>query len=1121
MFTYLAESNEFNSGQTLASASSMEQEQIQLHQSSSNQYPTVQMLTSSSQSVSSNHICESRHTTVEFDIKSEGYPNRNYSNNQDCVYYIIRESPEVCGLELRFNKFNLEQSEGCAYDFLEIDGENFCGKLPDGSRNIFRFDPKQEVKTISFQTDSQGTNAGFDIHVKQLKDCNNAFMPVKNEFGNGNGLRTHKCTFVSSEHEARMTSLRFPDPYPDDILCVYTIERPKRPDSSKFCSVELRFTNFDLQESEDCVDDFLELENQRYCGQQLNGTSKIVKFDEDGAIKFLFKTDNSGSIDSKGFALNYTLIECIESQLKTQTVEDSMDEMQTEFESERLEAISTTTIATISTDQSLNNKGFGLKKLASTSGQSNQTNHFYRAPCFQLFTDQKFVLSSDLVNGTYRENLECLFTIRRFSSKVCYLEMHFRQFDLEASPDCQYDYVEIGTAVRLCGTLQRETSRIYRFDRPEMFVNFHTDASTERAGFKIDVNQLECDGDRIVRKEQSSDAELDDSLQRLDSQRELREPEDDGVQHVGQFNQTSQAITKPQQVVLQQQETSEFDLFDGRGIRGEGESRFEKADYYCSKILEEKEFFIHSPGYPSGYQTELDCLYLIRPYRPTVCKIEINFDQFELQPYDYSKNCLRSDFVDIDSREQLCGKLPESQSKMYSFLNQSFFIHFHSDTFRTNFDKGFRLFVRQIDCDRPPYILPQQNKNAISGRTSSTSITTPHFSRCNKIFSGSSFELKSPLYPSSYLSNSYCQYRIIKIRAEPIKICYLEVNFHEFDLQESPNCTKDFLSFNGVRICGHIVRDSIRLFPFYDNEFVITFSSDRVINNRGFHLQIRQQECATPPDPIKTSRIPQRPPTGSTRPHFSNYQIIQANQQCQQHSYGRKLIEFQSPGYPTHYLPSLSCAYTIRKRNSQICQLEIYFIDLDIESTAGRCRFDYLLIDDEKYCNANRPTTGSLVLPFYESEKRILFRSGVDYRYGRKGFVLQARQIDCTTPNDVLPSVISPPPSAGIFPAEKFVFLPSLPSICEICVTEVTGNLQSYDYPNYYPPNVNCTYRITPLPDNCMVQMRFDEFDFDMTPECDRDYLEINGVRYCGNQLKDVSSKFSIVLQRFDWFDIT
>ena len=59
----------------------------------------------------------------------------------------------------------------------------------------------------------------------------------------------------------------------------------------------------------------------------------------------------------------------------------------------------------------------------------------------------------------------------------------------------------------------------------------------------------------------------------------------------------------------------------------------------------------------------------------------------------------------------------------------------------------------------------------------------------------------------------------------------------------------------------------------------------------------------------------------------------------------------------------------------------------------------------------------------------------------------------------------------------------------------MTGNLQSYDYPNYYPPNVNCTYRVTPLPDNCMLQMRFDEFDFDYSPECTRDYLEINGVR--------------------------
>ena len=45
-----------------------------------------------------------------------------------------------------------------------------------------------------------------------------------------------------------------------------------------------------------------------------------------------------------------------------------------------------------------------------------------------------------------------------------------------------------------------------------------------------------------------------------------------------------------------------------------------------------------------------------------------------------------------------------------------------------------------------------------------------------------------------------------------------------------------------------------------------------------------------------------------------------------------------------------------------------------------------------------------------------------------------------------------------------------------------------------------------------MVQVRFEEFDFHFSPECNQDYLEINGVRYCGNQLKGVASEYNLTI---------
>ena len=602
--------------------------------------------------------------------------------------------------------------------------------------------------------------------------------------------------------------------------------------------------------------------------------------------------------------------------------------------------------------------------------------------------------------------------------------------------------------------------------------------------------------------------------------------------------------------ILQSQESSssEFDLYpvprkpssssSSSSSPPSTSSSFERADFFCSKIFQEREFFIHSPGYPSHYSADLDCLYMVRPYRPTVCQLELNFDHFELQPFDFAKTCLKTDFLDVDGKEQFCGKMAEATSKVYPFLNQTFFMHFHSDSFRTSFDRGFRLYVRQIDCgessgfNTPTSRIPPPLPPSITSDKTGKSFPSPGFSRCNKIFTGSAFEIRSPLYPTTYLSNSFCQYRVIKLRStDSVRICHLEVVFKDFDLQDSSElgCSKDYVSFNGVKVCGTIVRDSVRLFPFFDSEFLITFSSDRIVNGRGFYLQIRQSECGGPPQISENLENSKKlPPTiqqlaegfklhghghhdhhhnhhhnqQSSQSFFSNFQILQANQLCQQ-VHSAAVFDLESPNYPHYYLPGLACAYHIRKRSPAVCQLELRFVDFDIEPSVG-CSEDYLLIDGVQYCNRQRPST-SMVLPFLDLEKRLLFRSS-ELRT-RKGFLLQARQIDCSLPKVHLPGGNVVQTAAGIFPPEKFIFLPSLPSICEICVTEVTGALQSYDYPNFYPPNLNCTYRVTALPGNCMVQLKFEQFDFDYSPECGRDYLEVNGVRYCGSQLKGVSSK--------------
>lgn len=325
----------------------------------------VQMLASSGAT-----DCEERHSELEFEIKSRNFPG-NYSHNLDCVHYVVRASDDVCGLELRFITFNLEESEGCAYDFLEVDGESFCGRLPNGSRNIFRFD--SAVKTISFQTDSQVSAAGFHIKVRQLKDCSHTFMPVENAFMAA--LRTQKCSIALQDREGKLTSFKYPEPYPGDLLCVYAIERNPQ---GHFCSADIHFGHFELQDSVDCNSDFLELENKRYCGKALHQTSRRVHFDDDGNVRFLFKSDSSGPAKA-GFILNYTQIEC-----KDSTGSSRLDSSESNFTS--------VAQSTLVAEES---KG---------ARNSKNRSYFYQEPCYHLFTDRNFTIENEKVGGKYKEN---------------------------------------------------------------------------------------------------------------------------------------------------------------------------------------------------------------------------------------------------------------------------------------------------------------------------------------------------------------------------------------------------------------------------------------------------------------------------------------------------------------------------------------------------------------------------------------------------------------------------------------------------------------------------------------------------------------------------------------------
>ncbi|XP_027267542.1 suppressor of tumorigenicity 14 protein isoform X1 [Cricetulus griseus] len=99
-----------------------------------------------------------------------------------------------------------------------------------------------------------------------------------------------------------------------------------------------------------------------------------------------------------------------------------------------------------------------------------------------------------------------------------------------------------------------------------------------------------------------------------------------------------------------------------------------------------------------------------------------------------------------------------------------------------------------------------------------------------------------------------------------------------------------------------------------------------------------------------------------------------------------------------------------------------------------------------------------------------------------------------------------------------FFQLPKMRS-CGGSLSEAQGLFSSPYYPGHYPPNIDCTWNIK-VPNNRNVKVRFKLF-YLVDPNiplgtCPKDYVEINGERYCGEKSQFVvSSNSSKITVRF------
>lgn len=590
----------------------------------------------------------------------------------------------------------------------------------------------------------------------------------------------------------------------------------------------------------------------------------------------------------------------------------------------------------------------------------------------------------------------CTFTVRKLASDVCTLRLTLDDFDLEESTDCFNDYLLLPDGQKLCGPLPPDTSKTVSISRRHSsftFIFSSNEAKTAR-GFMIRVEQV---------RDSCSDDLPDSPLFPTDSQADDFLP-----------------VGRPQP------------QFANGGA--------------CDRDVLGYSHVLSSPGYPYGYPPNQHCLYRVWRADRSVCLIELDVQDFELNQRD----CFR-DYLDLPDGTQFCGQVSGTKLLQFAPGSETLRLKFVSDAYGSG--KGFNILLRQ----RP---------NSCRGPF--------HLGLCDQRLAAATSVVRSPGYPGGYGPNLRCRYTVLKLNRN---VCRLQVLFKRFSLENSFGCRKDYLEMpDRTRICGRYAGS--RTYDFNRDSVNLYFTTDGFQTDSGFEIEVRQllDSCLYPGTSSGSAGLP-----GS----------------CDR-TVSRDVEIVRSPGFPGDYPAGSRCVYRLRRSRPSVCQLRLDLVDFDVED-APDCAADALLIEStgERLCGFRSSSSRVLRFPREADELRLVFTS--DFTTTRKGFEIKITQSDIGCTRAPLgPAVGRPGGGSGGGGGG----VPSQPSSCGRLHYD-GGVLESPRHPFAYPANLDCRYWIhRASPSVCRAQLTFGRFDVGVqrSGHCPADYLDIQGTRYCGRR---------------------
>ncbi|EDV28197.1 uncharacterized protein TRIADDRAFT_53561 [Trichoplax adhaerens] len=391
---------------------------------------------------------------------------------------------------------------------------------------------------------------------------------------------------------------------------------------------------------------------------------------------------------------------------------------------------------------------------------------------------------------------------------------------------------------------------------------------------------------------------------------------------------------------------------------------------------------------------------------------------------------------------------------------------------------------------------------------------------CGAIFTSRRNTIYSTNYPRNYPVSTECSWIITTAQSE-----YISLQFFVFNMESSPNCANDYLAVYDdthvhakllAKFCGSVVPQPF-LVPTHKAKLV--FSSNANVTGRGFII-FYDTVCG-----------------GS----FNG-------------SYGT----IQSPNYPNQYPARRDCRWVITGPPGQTISLKFSPTSYGLEANAN-CIYDYIELRDGarsndtllgKFCGTNVPacnyhyttSSGTFTTPNYPNNYRpeqdcyytitvatgnvitlsfasINVASGVlcenDYVEIRSGLNSSAPLVGKFCGNNSIGEIISSGNSMYIHfhsdqstEASGFAAQYTSGLGCNQDFNTENGTFQSPGYPSNYASNLNCIYKIQSSGFRRRISLTFTDFALESSSACVNDYIEIrNGPyqsspllnKYCGS----------------------